>query len=102
MQIPPIQREITFRIPKRSPARVARELAVDTKKVGRTRADEEVRPAEQLSGKATFWDVFIPPTVARRVGPAWVLVRYGSSLTERLRFLQALQVTKIELPHSRS
>jgi hypothetical protein len=102
IQIPPVQREIHFRIPKRSPAQVARELARDTKKVGRARAEEEVRPAEQLSGKATFWEVFIPPTVARRVGPAWVLVRYGDSLTERLRFLQALQVTKIKLPHGRA
>ncbi|HEY7933679.1 MAG TPA: hypothetical protein VID48_07625 [Solirubrobacteraceae bacterium] len=99
VEIPPVQREIHFRIPKRSPAQVARELATDTKKVGRARAIEDVRPAEQLSGKATFWDVFIPPTVARRVGPAWVLVRYGNSLAQRIAFLQALHVTKIKLPH---
>ena len=102
IQIPPVQREIHFRIPKHSPAQVARELAVDTKKVGRTRTEEDVRPAEQLSGKATFWEVFIPPTVARRVGAAWVLVRYGNSLAERLRFLEALHVTKITLPHGQS
>ena len=96
-EIPPVQREIHFRIPKRSPAQVAREIATDTKKVGRARAEEDVRPPEQLSGKATFWQVFVPPTVARRVGPAWVLVRYGNSLAGRIRFLQALHVTKIAL-----
>lgn len=101
VEIPPVQQEIHFRIPKRSPAQVARELARDTKRVGRTRAEEDVRPAEQLSGKATFWEVFIPPTVARRVGPAWVLVRYGPSLAQRIAFLQALHVTKIALPHGR-
>jgi hypothetical protein len=101
VEIPPVQREIHFRIPKRSRAQVARELAKDTKTVGRARAEEDVRPAEQLSGKATYWAVFIPPTVARRVGPAWVLVRYGNSLAARIRFLQALHVTKIALPRGR-
>jgi hypothetical protein len=43
--------------------------------------------------------VFIPPTVARRVGPAWVLVRYGSSLAQRIAFLQGLHVTLIRLGH---
>ena len=99
VQIPPVQREIHFSIPKRSPAQVAREIARDTKRVGRARAEEDVRPAEQLSGKATFWEVFIPPTVARRVGPAWVLVRYGSSLAQRIAFLQGLHVTLIRLGH---
>jgi hypothetical protein len=99
VEIPPVQREIHFRIPKRTPAQVAREIDRDTRKVGRARAEEDVRPAEQLAGKATFWEVFIPPTVARRVGPAWVLVRYGNSLAERIRFLEALHVTKLALPH---
>lgn len=67
--------------------------------MGHARAEEDVRPAEQLSGRATFWEVFVPPTVARRVGPAWVLVRYGNSLTERIRFLESLHITKIALPH---
>jgi hypothetical protein len=101
VEIPPVQREIHFRIPKRSRAQVAQELAADAKKVGRARAEEDVRPAEQLAGKATFWEVFIPPTVARRVGSAWVLVRYGNSLAERIRFLQALHVTKLALSHGR-
>jgi hypothetical protein len=100
VQIPPVEQEVHFNLPKRSRAQVARELARDTRRVGRARAQEEVKPAEQLSGKATYWDVFIPPTVARRVGPAWVLVREGNSLAERLRFLGALHVTKIELPRA--
>ena len=99
-EIPPVQREIHFRLPRRSRAQVARELAIDTKSVGRRRAEEDVRPAEQLSGREqTYWDVFVPPTVARRVGPAWVLVRDGDSLAQRIAFLDALHVTKIKLSH---
>jgi hypothetical protein len=100
VQIPPVQQEIHFRLPKRSHAQVALELARDTRRAGRARAEEEVKPAEQLSGKATYWDVFVPATVARRVGPAWVLVREGSSLEQRVAFLESLHITKIKLPHS--
>jgi hypothetical protein len=101
VQIPALQQEIHFRIPKPSSAQIARELAQDTKMVGRARAETYVRQVEQAAGKQqTFWSVFIPPTVARRVGAAWVLVRYGNSLRERIGFLQALHVTKIALPHS--
>lgn len=50
------------------------------------------------SERRTFWEVFVPPTVARRVGPAWVLVRYGDSLAQRLAFLEALHITKLRLP----
>lgn len=101
VQIPPIQQEVHFRLPKRTRAQVARELVTDTKEVGRARAEEDVRPAQQLSGsEQTFWDVLVPPTVARLVGPAWVLVRDGGSLAQRIAFLEALHVTKIELPHA--
>ena len=101
VQIRPIQQEIHFRLPKRTGAQVARELARDTKAVGWARAEEDVRPAQQLSGKEqTYRDVLVPPTVARLVGPAWVLVRDGAGLAQRLAFLEALHVTKIELPHA--
>lgn len=97
VQIPPVQQAINFRIPMPNNARLARELARDTKTVGRARAETYVRQIEQAARKQqTFWTVFIPPTVARRVGPAWVLVRYGNSLRERIGFLQALHVTKLE------
>ncbi len=68
--------------------------------MGRARALQALRHTAQLAGREqTYWDVFIPSTVARRVGPAWVLVRYGPSLAARIAFLQALHVTKIALPH---
>jgi hypothetical protein len=82
VQIPPVER--AFRGPSLSPAEAARILAVDTKTGGSAKA-------EQILGESkrrTVWDVLVPPTLARRVGPSWLLVRYGS-----------LHVTKIELPH---
>ena len=36
----------------------------------------------------------VPATLARREGGAWLLVRYGRSLAERIDFLQALHVTR--------
>jgi hypothetical protein len=69
VQIPPVEREIHFRLPK--------------------------YPGREL----TSWDVFIPPTLARRVGPAWVLVRNGRSLVQRIALLDSLHVTKMELSH---
>ncbi|MGO9321538.1 MAG: hypothetical protein ACLQBY_12145 [Solirubrobacteraceae bacterium] len=104
VEIPPVQREIHFRIPKPSSAQVARELARDTKIAGRARAEALMRQVERAASRKgeTFWDVFVPPTVARRVGPAWLLVRYGDSLAQRIAFLDALHVTRIELPRARS
>jgi hypothetical protein len=70
---------------------------------GRARAEALMRQVERAASKTgeTFWDVLVPPTVARRVGPAWLLVRYGDSLAQRIAFLSALHVTRIELPHAR-
>jgi hypothetical protein len=99
VQIPAVQREIHFRIPKLTSAQTARELAQDTKIVGRKRAETLLRQVEQAADKEqTYWEVLIPPTVARRVGPAWVLVRYGNSLAERIGFLDALHVTFRDAP----
>ncbi len=100
VEIPPVQREVHLRFPSLSRTAQARELAEVTERVGRARALQALRHTAQLAGREqTYWDVFIPSTVARRVGPAWVLVRYGPSLAARIAFLQALHVTKIELPH---
>jgi hypothetical protein len=100
MQIPAVQQEIHFRIPKPSSAQAVRELVRDTKMVGRKRAEMLLRQVEQASDhEQTHWDVFVPQTLARRVGPAWILVRYGNSLAERIGFLEGLHVTKIVLPH---
>jgi hypothetical protein len=100
VEIPPVQREVHYYFPRPSRAQAARELARDTMRGGRARAERLMRQVERLAGREqTAWDVFVPSTVARRVGPAWVLVRYGNNLAERLRFLAALHVAKIELPH---
>jgi hypothetical protein len=100
VQIPPVEREIHFRIPKPSSAVLARELARDTKMSGRAQAETLLRQVERAASRRgeTYWQVFVPPTVARRVGPAWLLVRYGASLAQRIAFLDALHVTRIELP----
>lgn len=100
VQIPPVEREIHVRIPRPSSAVLARELARDTKTGGRAQAEEMIHQVERAASPRgeTYWQVFVPPTVARRVGPAWLLVRYGASLAQRIAFLDALHVTRIELP----
>jgi hypothetical protein len=67
VQIPPVEREIRFRLPK--------------------------YPSRVLSSR----QVLVPPTLARRIGPAWLLVRDGRSLTQRLALLESLHVTKMDL-----
>jgi hypothetical protein len=96
VQIPSVER--AFRVPSPSPAQAARILAIDTKTGGRAKAEQILR----ASKRRTFWDVLVPPTVARRAGPAWVLVRYGNSLAQRIAFLNSLRVNNIRLPHSRN
>ncbi|HWY89262.1 MAG TPA: hypothetical protein VNY31_01185 [Solirubrobacteraceae bacterium] len=94
VEIPPVQRE--FRLPPLSSAEATRILAVDTRTGGHARAEQVLHESE----RRTLWDVLVPPTVARRVGPAWVLVRDGNTLAQRIAFLEGLHVTKIRLPHS--
>ncbi len=91
VEIPPVQRAI--HAPPLSSTAARRILAADTKTGGRARAEQILRESE----RKTFWEVFAPPTVARRVGPAWILVRYGNSLARRIAFLEALRVTKLKL-----
>jgi hypothetical protein len=67
VQIPPVEREIRFRLPK--------------------------YPSRVLSSR----QVLVPPTLARRIGPAWVLVREGRSMAQRLALLESLHVTKMDL-----
>ncbi len=99
VQIPPMQREFHFSVPQLTSAQAARDLAQVTKAQGRASAEQFLRRREQLSEKEqTYWDVFVPPTVARLVGPTWVLVRGGKNLARRITFLEGLKVTKVELP----
>jgi hypothetical protein len=93
VEVPPVQREL--RLPGLSRAQASRILATDTGIVGRARAERILRESE----RRTMWDVFVPPTAARRAGPAWVLVRYGDSLARRISLLESLHVTKLEIPH---
>ncbi|MBA3807865.1 MAG: hypothetical protein H0X28_05670 [Solirubrobacterales bacterium] len=98
VEIPPVQREVHYLFPRPSRAQAARELARNTKTVGRARAEQLMRQVKELAGKEqTSWDVFVPSTVARRVGPTWVLVRYGNSLAQRISLLESLRVTKLKL-----
>jgi hypothetical protein len=98
VQIPAVQRQIHFRLPRLSSRQEALALAEAAKKPPRARAMQEQRLRERLAGKEhSFWDVLTPPTVARRVGPAWILVRDGSSLGQRIAFLEGLHITKLKL-----
>jgi hypothetical protein len=90
-EITPIQREI--RIPPLGAAQARHELAVDTKLGGRSKAEAILRE----SSRRVFVDTFVPPGVARRVGPAWLLVNYGPNLAKRIAFLESLRVTKLQL-----
>ena len=45
----------------------------------------------------TFTSVYVPREVIRRVGPAWLIVRNGGTLAQRVAFLDALRAT-IHLP----
>jgi hypothetical protein len=91
VEIPPVERAV--QLPPLSSAEATRILAVDTKQEGRAKAEQVLRESE----RRTFTEVFVPPTVARRVGPAWVLVRYGNGLARRIEFLDALHITKLRL-----
>lgn len=99
VEVPPMQREIHFRIPTPSRAVLARELARDTRRSGGARAQALIRQVERAASSRgeVFWNVFVPPTVARRVGPAWLLVRYGDSLSQRLALLDSLHVIRMDL-----
>jgi hypothetical protein len=91
VEIPPIERE--FHLPPLSAAQATRILTIDSKTRGRAAAEQILRESE----RRTVWDVLVAATVARRVGPAWLLVREGPSLAQRIAFLQSLHVTRMAL-----
>jgi hypothetical protein len=90
-EIPARQREI--RIPPLTAAQARHDLAVDTKTVGRVKAEQIIRESD----RRVFVDTFIPAGLARRVGPAWLLVNDGTSLAGRLAFLASLHVSKLNV-----
>jgi hypothetical protein len=69
VRIPAVEREIHFRLPQ--------------------------YPGRELASR----EVLTPPTVARRVGRAWVIVRDGRSLAQRISLLDSLRVTRMEISH---
>lgn len=91
VEIPPVEREI--HLPPLSAAAAKRILTVDTKRAGRARAEQILHESERRN----IWEVFVPGAVARRVGPAWLLVREGNSLQQRIAFLQSLHVTRMAI-----
>lgn len=98
VQIPAVQRAIHFRLPQLSPNQQARILAEATKRVGRAQALEDQRRRARRAGQEqTSVEVLTPPTVARRVGAAWLLVRAGDSLAQRIALLEGLHITRIKL-----
>jgi len=102
VETPAVERESHYYFPRPTRAVLAREFARDLEMGGRALARERIGQIERLAGKVqTYWEVLAPAALARRVGPAWLLVRYGHSLAQRLAFLQTLDVTKIELPRTR-
>ncbi len=99
VEIPPVRLAQHVHIPMPGKAALARELARDTRMVGRARAQALIRQVLRAASRRgeTVWDELIPPTVARRVGPAWLLVRYGASVAQRIAFLDSLHVTRMAL-----
>ena len=91
VKIPPVQRKI--QLPPLSAAAAKRILAIDTKRGGRPRAEQILRESERRN----VWEVLVPAAVARRVGPAWLLVREGNSLQQRIAFLKSLHVTRMAI-----
>ena len=72
-------------------------LAERTESFGRAKALQLQRHIAQQAGKEhPYLQVLVPPTVARRIGPAWLLVRYGNSPAQRIAFLRTLQTDRLE------
>jgi hypothetical protein len=63
---------------------------------------EAARLAKLAQTQHTTGLALAPPTVARRNGNAWLLVRYGNNLAQRIAFLNTLQITRIRLPHAQN
>jgi hypothetical protein len=95
VEIPSVQRKVS--LPPLTSAQTNRILVVDTRRAGRRKAEQILLESE----RRTIWYVLVPPTVARRVGDAWVLVRYGSGPAQRIAFLEGLHLTKVELARRR-
>ena len=77
-------------------------LAQLTKRFGRAEAERQLandRRLIQRYSRSHPWRVYAPGIVARRVGPAWLVVRDGGSLTQRIQFLNGLHLTRLDLSH---
>jgi hypothetical protein len=67
-------------------------LAQLTKRFGRARALRILAHAPRQTPT-----VYAPGMIAKRVGPAWLVVRDGNSLAQRLQFLNGLRISRLNL-----
>jgi hypothetical protein len=87
---------VEYRRPPFEWRRWDRQLAEVRRRHGAARARRAAREVAQLA--ATWkWAVLSPATVARRVGDAWLLVRYGGDLGQQVSLLDSLRLTHIDL-----
>jgi hypothetical protein len=75
-------------------------LAALTRRIGRAEAELQVAKQDRIIRqyeRIHSWRVLAPAAVARRVGPAWLVVRDGNSVAQRVRFLNGLHITRLDL-----
>jgi hypothetical protein len=81
-------------------------IAALKKRLGVAAADRWIARFERAQKRAELRHGLIrsitlaPPAVARRVGNAWLIVRGGANTAQRLQFLNALKVTRLNLKQS--
>ena len=94
VEIKPVQVHRKFILPS---------LAALTRQAGHANADRRLATLEQFLKQAErshVWQVLAPAAVARRVGSAWLVVRDGNSLAQRIQFLNGLHITRLNLSHA--
>ena len=75
-------------------------LAALTRRIGRAAAERQIANQDRIirqHERTHPWRVLAPAAVARRVGPAWLVVRYGNSLAQRIQFLNGLHTIRLDL-----
>jgi hypothetical protein len=105
VEVKPVQQAYKIKpLPTRLPASVI--VAVSKREGKAAAAQQEARWQrtarafnERHAGRTT-WRVYAPGALARRVGAAWLVVRDGSSLAQRLEFLDGLRVTRLDVGHT--
>lgn len=73
-------------------------VLLDARHPGRTLGS--LPGTQPVSGDRNVVNVNAAHLSAKRIGNAWLVVKGGYTLTQRLRVLQALQISKIDLQHT--